>query len=91
LQEPGKINCAPMDSSYSSITLVVYHSLTIDQMVSGTRGMGMPEMAIGCMPLLYSVVPAGHAAGVISGFEKATGRKPITFETCAERAVTAWK
>lgn len=70
---------------------VTYHSLTEEQMIAGARAIGMPESAIAYMAALYGVVRAGYSAGVTADFEKATGRKPITFQNFALKAVASWK
>jgi uncharacterized protein YbjT (DUF2867 family) len=70
---------------------VAYHPLTEEQMIAGTRAIGMPESAIAYLTVLYGVVRAGYAAGVTADFEKVTARKPIAFKEFAQTAVAAWK
>jgi hypothetical protein len=41
--------------------------------------------------MLYGVVRAGNAAGIIFDVETVTGRKPIAFRPFAELAASAWK
>ena len=62
---------------------VEYHSLTEEQMLDGARSHGMPEPVAAYLGVLYSVVRAGHAAGVAPVPASLSGYQPRTFQTFA--------
>ncbi|MGC1298837.1 MAG: NAD(P)H-binding protein [Alloacidobacterium sp.] len=68
---------------------VVYHLLTGEQMLEGARALGTPEPGVAYLVMLYSIVRAGHAAGITPYPETITRQKPLTFEAFAE--AVDWK
>lgn len=74
--------------SKASGRMITYHSLTEEQMLDGARSHGMPEPVAAYLGVLYSVVRAGHAAGIAPVAASLSGYQPRTFETFA--AQTDW-
>lgn len=62
---------------------IEYHSLTEEQMLDGARSHGMPEPVAAYLGVLYSVVRAGHAAGVAPTPASLSGYQPRSFQTFA--------
>ena len=69
--------------SKASGRTIEYHSLTEEQMLDGARSHGMPEPVAAYLGVLYSVVRAGHAAGVAPVPASLSGYQPRTFQTFA--------
>ena len=74
--------------SKASGRTIAYHSLTEEQMLDGARSHGMPEPVTAYLGVLYSVVRAGHAAGIAAVPASLAGYQPRTFEAYA--AQTDW-
>ena len=92
LTGPEALNHAEVAKAIADVSgrLVTYHALTEEQMTAGLRANGMPDSAIACLAMLYSVVRAGYAAGITSDVETITGRKPLDFKTFAKLAGEEW-
>ena len=74
--------------SKASGRTIEYHSLTEEQMLDGARSHGMPEPVAAYLGVLYSVVRAGHAAGIAPVPASLVGYQPRSFESFA--AQTDW-
>jgi uncharacterized protein YbjT (DUF2867 family) len=74
--------------SKASGRTIDYHSITEEQMLDGARSHGMPEPVATYLGVLYSVVRAGHAAGVAPVPASLSGYRPRTFQVFAGQ--TEW-